>query len=224
MITLESVDGTLRLGYAKFYCFRHNRPLSLGALMPPVNAAHKKKITGGHMKAFLALALFMALVFIMLGIINAKRGGAKTSQRYHFASKAPFLRDDEIHLYERLVIALRNAHVFPQVAMSAFVQHKGKGYDARSLFSQKYVDYLVCERVTMRPLYVIELDGASHGSAQAKRRDRQKNQVLESAGIPIKRYTSKDVDFKVILLDFASVVGSAESVGTPMSGNVAGVT
>ncbi|MGN5479828.1 DUF2726 domain-containing protein [Cupriavidus basilensis] len=29
------------------------------------------------------------------------------------------------------------------------------------MFAQKYVDYLVCERKTMRPLYVIELDGAS---------------------------------------------------------------
>jgi hypothetical protein len=169
----------------------------------------------GHMKALLAFALFTALICMALGIFKAKRGGA--SQGYQFARKAPFLRDDEIHLYERLVIALRDAHVFPQVAMSAFVQHKGKEYGARSLFSQKYVDYLVCERGTMRPLYVIELDGASHGGAQAKKRDRQKNQVLQSAGIPIKRYSSKDIDFKVILADFSSVIKSAESVGTTIS-------
>ena len=176
------------------------------------------------MKALFALALFMALVFLVLATIKAKRGGGGTSQSYQFARKAPFLRDDEIHLYERLVIALRNAHVFPQVAMSAFVQQKGKEYGARSLFAQKYVDYLVCERGTMRPLYVIELDGASHGSAQAKKRDGQKNQVLESAGIPIKRYTSKEVDFKVILLDYSSVVGPAESVGRPMSRNILDAT
>lgn len=33
----------------------------------------------------------------------------------------------------------------------------------------EYVDYLVCERKTMRPLYVIELDGALHGSAKAQK-------------------------------------------------------
>ncbi|MGO4307982.1 DUF2726 domain-containing protein [Cupriavidus sp. RAF12] len=175
------------------------------------------------MKALFALALLMALVFILLGTIKAKRSGRGTPQGYQFARKAPFLRDDEIHLYERLVIALRNAHVFPQVAMSAFVQHKGKEHGARSLFAQKYVDYLVCERGTMRPLYVIELDGASHGSAKAKKRDGQKNQVLESAEIPIKRYTSKNVDFKVILLDFASVVGSVEPVEVSKSRNAVGV-
>jgi hypothetical protein len=175
------------------------------------------------MNALFALALLMALVFIALVTIKAKRSGGGSPQGCQFSRKAPFLRDDEIHLYERLVIALRNAHVFPQVAMSAFVQHKGKEYGARSLFAQKYVDYLVCERGTMRPLYVIELDGASHGSAKAKKRDGRKNQVLESGGIPIKRYTSKDVDFKVILLDFASVVGSAEPVEISKSKSEVGV-
>jgi len=116
------------------------------------------------------------------------------------------LRQDEIHLYERLSLALKDAHVFPQVAMSAFVQHKGKSQAARNLFAQKYVDYLVCERKTIRPLYVIELDGASHESTKVKRRDAQKNDVLASAGIPIMRYTSKDVDFAIVLRDYVSVV------------------
>ena len=134
------------------------------------------------MKALFALALFMALVFLVLANIKAKRRGGGTSQSYQFARKAPFLRDDEIHLYERLVIALRIAHVFPQVAMSAFVQYKGREYGARSLFAQKCVDYLVCERGTMRPLYVIELDGASNGSAQAKKRDVQKTKCWSRPG------------------------------------------
>jgi len=96
--------------------------------------------------------------------------------------------------------------LFPQVAMSAFVRHRGKSHAARNLFAQKYVDYLVCERKTMRPLYVIELDGASHSSTKAQKRDKQKNDILASAGIPIMRYTSKDVDLKTILSDYFSVV------------------
>ncbi|MBP0622883.1 DUF2726 domain-containing protein [Cupriavidus sp. LEh25] len=34
----------------------------------------------------------------------------------------------------------------------------------------------------LRPLYVIELDGASHGTATAQKRDMQKNDVVASAG------------------------------------------
>lgn len=158
------------------------------------------------MKALFALALLFALVFLALSMLNARGNGTSPAKALEFARRTPFLRQDEIHLYMRLSAALKGAHVFPQVAMSAFVQHRGKSQAARNIFAQKYVDYLVCERNTMRPLYVIELDGASHRGAGAQKRDRQKNEVLASAGIPIKRYSAKDVDFTVILRDYASVV------------------
>ncbi|WP_423192940.1 DUF2726 domain-containing protein [Cupriavidus sp. H18C2] len=157
------------------------------------------------MKPLFGVALLFIVLVAVLGALKRTKGG-RTAQGFRFAPKSPFLRSDEIHLLQRLSVALKDAHVFPQVAMSAFVQHKGRTKAARNLFSQKYVDYLVCERTSMRPLYVIELDGASHRSAEAKKRDAQKNEVLASAGIPIKRYTSKDVDFVVILQDYRSVV------------------
>ncbi len=166
------------------------------------------------MKAMLGLVFLFAIVIILLSILKSA-AGRSSSRDFRFARRSPFLRQDEIQLYERLRAALEDTHVFPQVAMSAFVQHRGKSQAARNLFAQKYVDYLVCERKTMRPLYVIELDGASHGSAKAQKRDKQKNDVLASAGIPIMRYTSKDVDLKTILSDYFSVVPPrpAEGVG-----------
>lgn len=159
------------------------------------------------MKSILWLAAIVVGVILVLSMLKAAGGGRSSSKTYSYARRDPFLRQDEIHLYKRLTTILTDTHIFPQVAMSAFVQHKGKASVARNLFAQKYVDYLVCERDTMRPLYVIELDGASHGSARAKKRDSQKNEVLASAGIPIKRYTSKDVDLRTILDDYASVTG-----------------
>ncbi|KAF7962803.1 hypothetical protein AWV80_17535 [Cupriavidus sp. UYMU48A] len=154
---------------------------------------------------YVVLFLFI-IAAVVLSALKSKGNGGKSAKAFNFARKSPFLRQDEIHLYERLAAALKDAYVFPQVAMSAFVQHKGKSQVARNFFAQKYVDYLVCDRKSMRPLYVIELDGASHGSARAQKRDSQKNDVLASAGIPIKRYTSKDVEFTIILRDYASVV------------------
>lgn len=157
------------------------------------------------MKAMLGLVFLFAIAVVLLSILKSTAGGS-SSRDFRFVRRSPFLRQDEIQLYERLTAALEDTHVFPQVAMSAFVQHRGKSQAARNLFAQKYVDYLVCERKTMRPLYVIELDGASHGSAKAQKRDKQKNDILASAGIPIMRYTSKDVDLKTILSDYFSVV------------------
>ena len=162
------------------------------------------------MKTIFVLAFIVAILLIALQILKAK-GSGNSAKRFEFSRRSPFMRQDEIQLYLRLSTALKDAHVFPQVAMSAFVQHRGKERAARNMFAQKYVDYLVCERNSMRPLYVIELDGASHRSAGAQKRDRQKDEVLLSAGIPIKRYDSKDIDFTVVLRDYASVVATPSS-------------
>ncbi|WP_231906999.1 DUF2726 domain-containing protein [Cupriavidus sp. D384] len=174
------------------------------------------------MKSMLGLALLFVIAICILSVLKARSGSGGSSRNFRFARKDPFLRQDEIALYERLTVALRDAHIFPQVAMSSFVQHKGKAQAARNLFAQKYVDYLVCERKTMRPLYVIELDGASHSSAKAQKRDKQKNEVLASAGIPIMRYTSKNVDLQTIVGDYKSVVPGEPATGSGSSGSTDG--
>lgn len=172
------------------------------------------------MKSMLGLVFLFAIAVVLLSILKSAAAAGSSSRGFRFVRRSPFLRQDEILLYERLTAALKDTHVFPQVAMSAFVQHSGKSQAARNLFAQKYVDYLICERNTMRPLHVIELDGASHGSAKAQKRDKQKNDVLESAGIPTMRYTSKDVDLKTILSDYFSVVPPqpVEGAGPSASG------
>lgn len=174
------------------------------------------------MKAMLGLVLLFAIAVVVLSMLKAAASRRGSSSAFRFARRDPFLRQDEIVLYERLAAALSDTLIFPQVAMSAFVQHKGKSQAARNMFAQKYVDYLVCERKSMRPLYVIELDGASHGSAKAQKRDKQKNDVLASAGIPIMRYTSKNVDLQTILRDYRSVVVAQPVAGIGSSGSKGG--
>ncbi|WP_459570447.1 DUF2726 domain-containing protein [Cupriavidus sp. 8B] len=166
----------------------------------------------------LGLVFLFTVVIVVLSLLKSADAGGSSSKDFRFARRSPFLRQDEIQLYERLTAALKDTHVFPQVAMSAFVQQKGNSQAARNLFAQKYVDYLICERTTMQPLYVIELDGASHGSAKAQKRDKQKNAVLASAGIPIKRYTSKDVDLGTILSDYISIMSPQPTEGVAPSG------
>lgn len=173
------------------------------------------------MKLILVIIFLFTIVICVLSILKSKGASGSSSSNFNFARRDPFLRQDEIALYERLTFALNDAHIFPQVSMSAFVQYKGKYQAARNLFAQKYVDYLVCERKTMRPLYVIELDGASHRSAKVQKRDKQKNDVLASAGIPIMRYTSKNVDLQTILGDYQSVVPES-TAGTGATGPTGG--
>lgn len=76
------------------------------------------------MKAMLGLVFLFGIVIVVLSVLNAAGAGGSPSKNFRFARRAPFLRQDEIQLYERLRAALKETHVFPQVAMSAFVQHK----------------------------------------------------------------------------------------------------
>lgn len=162
----------------------------------------------------LLLLLFgLALAFLVLSAVakGKRRSGGRGGKSALLACKPAVMDKWEAELYERLVVALKAAHVFPQVAMSAFLKEAERRNGGRNVFAQKYVDFLVCERRTFKPLYVIELDGRSHGSAKAKARDADRDSMLASAGIPVKRYTSSKVDFAVVLSDYMGVVGPAPS-------------
>lgn len=73
------------------------------------------------MKALLGLAFLFAIAILLLSILKSAAAGGRSSRDFRFVRRSPFLRQDEIQLYERLTAALKDTHIFPQVAMSAFV-------------------------------------------------------------------------------------------------------
>lgn len=164
------------------------------------------------MKLFIVLLGVLFVLAVLAAAAKGKRGASNTNAPVASLVSKPALMDKwEAELYERLVVALRASHVFPQVAMSAFLKEAKRRNGGRNAFAQKYVDFLVCEHGTLKPLYVIELDGRSHGSAKAKQKDAKRDALLASAGIPIRRYTSSKVDFTIILRDHLEIVGPVRS-------------
>lgn len=116
VITVASVDGTLRLGHARIQPSRHYLRSGVRALIPKIVATQKSESIKGSYESTVLLGVAHKMrAFIVLGATRSKRGSEGLSRRYQFARKAPFLPDDEIHVYELIVMALRNAHVFQQV-------------------------------------------------------------------------------------------------------------
>lgn len=154
--------------------------------------------------------VLIGLVFVAVIVPALLRRPIKypTSESHQYQPKHPFLRHDETELYHRLRQTLRFATVFPQVAMAAIVTEKGRNRVARNAFDRKYVDYLICDHLSLKPLYVIELDGASHRSKEAQKRDATKDRVFHSAGIPVVRYTEKDISSHIILRDYLRITGA----------------
>jgi very-short-patch-repair endonuclease len=51
----------------------------------------------------------------------------------------------------------------------------------------KHLDFVICDRATVRPLVAIELDDSSHSRADRVERDVFLNEVLAAAGLPFVR-------------------------------------
>ncbi len=80
-----------------------------------------------------------------------------------------------------------------------FVARPNENMSYFNRISQKHLDFLVCESVTMKPLFGIELDDASHKRKNRQERDNFVENVFKVAGLsllrfPVQReYNSRDI-------------------------------
>lgn len=114
--------------------------------------------------------------------------------RSHTAVRArPLLTGNEREFYGRLRRALGSQfEVVPQVAMGALMdvalpRGHPQFWTIREQFSRKIVDYVVCERRTMRVIAAVELDDRTHDPERDQRRDA----LMAAAGIRTLRWDSR---------------------------------
>ena len=67
-------------------------------------------------------------------------------------------------------------------------------WSLRGRVKSRHVDFLICAR-DGKPLMAIELDGSSHGSANAANGDDLKDRIFRAAGLPFMRVSTGD-DFE----------------------------
>lgn len=101
------------------------------------------------------------------------------------------LTDNEAEFFGRLVKALPDHYIFPQVAMSALIEarssDKKKAHSDRLRIAQQRVDYVVCN-MTCSVVAVVELDDRTHSASKDQVRDDR----LLQAGIRTVRFQSKN--------------------------------
>jgi len=94
-------------------------------------------------------------------------------------------------------------YVFPQVHLSAILDHKAKGQDWKYAFRHingKSVDFVLCDRKTLRPFYAIELDDFTHNAADRKKRDSEVERIFKAANLPLVRFKNKDLSEEEIVV------------------------
>jgi very-short-patch-repair endonuclease len=105
-------------------------------------------------------------------------------------------------------------YVFPQVHLSAILDHRVKGQEWKYAFRHingKSVDYVLCNRDTLEPTYAIELDDYTHDKADRRERDIEVERIFDAANLPLVRFRNKDIsDDEIIqvLTDASKMAGA----------------
>jgi len=110
---------------------------------------------------------------------------------YKYKRKDCFLTPSEHKFFNVLMEAMGgDYHIFPQLHLSAIVDHKVPEQDYEKAFyhvNQKSVDFVLCDKKTLKPLLAIELDDPSHGRQERVQRDRTVESILKKASSPLLR-------------------------------------
>lgn len=96
--------------------------------------------------------------------------------------------------------------IFPQTHLSAILDEKVKGQNWKAAFRHingKSVDYVLCDKQTLKPVYAVELDDYTHNYSNRQERDREVERMLQCAGIPLVRFSDvNNLDEEVIAKRF----------------------
>ena len=116
------------------------------------------------------------------------------SQEETSSEELPYrLRDDFLSPAEFSFYKVLSSDVGPQLTIQSkvrladifFVAHLNENRSYFGKISQKHLDFLVCDPVTMKPIFGIELDDSSHQRNQRVERDKFIESVCEAAGLPL---------------------------------------
>jgi len=120
----------------------------------------------------------------------------------YFKSRRPWLArierkslitTNEAEFFGRLQKGVPACHVFPQLSFAAFMTDDGKlfrnaRWKVRARFDRKIADFVICDRVSLKILAIVELDDRMH-DAHA---DRQRDQLTQAAGYTTFRFTARN--------------------------------
>lgn len=145
--------------------------------------------------AIFAMLIILAIVKIIIPKTKKPRFKAMVEKPPYFAKKT-LLHEGEQNIFRKLVEALPNSDysVFPQIGLSEIV-NVGKSENRQAWLNkinQKCVDFVICNKsFTVR--LCIEFDGRTHEREDRKKADADKDEALETAGIPIWRIKSDNI-------------------------------
>lgn len=140
------------------------------------------------MKSQMLVAVILAVLAVAGFLLHARERNRRIKLGVY--QGRDLMTDNELEFFGRLVQALPQYYVFPQVAMSALLEPASRDEARRNTdrlrIAQQRIDYVVCDR-NCNVVAVVELDDRTHSRAKDQVRDER----LEQAGIRTLRFESR---------------------------------
>lgn len=124
--------------------------------------------------------VILCAVLVLVAVL-ALRAGLKPARKDGVGSykAVALMTENERDFFVRLVDALPDHYIFPQVAMGALIvpasTDKKLAHVDRLRVAQQRVDFVVCDRAC-KVIAVVELDDRTHQGPKDQRRDERLNQ------------------------------------------------
>jgi hypothetical protein len=138
-------------------------------------------------------------------------GIASTDTPKYQKSRSLLSKSEHI-LHQALLRAINDEHVIhPKVRMGDFVYLANEPQDRKFHVNQvlcKHVDFLFCDKRTLEPLLVVELDDSSHKQYVQSERDEFKNKTFTAVGLPYLRIAiQQEYDLKSLQSQIEEKIG-----------------
>lgn len=146
----------------------------------------------------LAVIVLVAAAIISVKVLSgSERRKVYKNNKYTYFAKNSVMTQVEGEFFKRLNAAVSERYlVFPQVHLSALLDHRVKGQDWRIAFRHingKSVDFVLCDKTTLQPVYALELDDFTHNRRDRAERDAEVERIFKEARLPLVRFKSLNV-------------------------------
>lgn len=137
----------------------------------------------------LLLGTVILIVFILVEALKNNKHKKRVELKYNTVNS--FMNKSEKEFFNILHNTVQDQyHVFSKVRLLDILTiQKGLSRSHRQTLKNytqsKHVDFLLCDKVTMKPMIAMELDGKSHLRQDRKDRDKFVDQVFKSANMRI---------------------------------------
>lgn len=158
-------------------------------------------LLSGVLGGVLTLAVkywYLIVLVLAIGFLGALSSGKKRGERgvYQYERKECVMTNAERAFYTNLMnIVGERYYAFPQIHLNDLVEHRTHGQNWRGAFrhiNEKSVDFVLCEKASLRTALVIELDDATHARADRIARDSEVERILRESNIPLVRVRVAD--------------------------------